>query len=113
MKGNEGIQFENLVATCLLKHTFAKTDYEAKPYALHYLHTKERHEVDFALALDQKVEKMIEVKLRDPHISASLIHFFEKYKIPAIQVVKDLKREKIDREIEIISGDSFLKSLYL
>lgn len=37
VKGNHGIIFENFVATCLLKHVYAKIDYEAKNYVLKYL----------------------------------------------------------------------------
>lgn len=113
VKGNEGLKFENFVATCLLKHVFAKIDYLAENYALHYLHTKDRQEVDFALVRDNQVEKMIEVKLTNHTIGTSLRYFHEKYQIPALQVVKELKREKIENEIEIVDGLHFLKSLYL
>ncbi len=113
VKGNDGIRFENFIAVCLLKHVLAKTDYLAENYALQYLHTKERHEVDFALIRDNHVEKMIEVKNADHSVNPSLRYFYEKYKLPAVQVVKDLKREKVENEIEIIQGLNFLKTLYL
>lgn len=113
VKGNDGIKFENLVATSLLKHTYAKRDYLAESYTLKYLQTKEGHEVDFALIKDDQVEKMIEVKLSNHTISPGLLYFHEKYHIPAVQVVKDLKREKMENGIEIMLGDNFLKSLYL
>lgn len=113
VKGNEGIKFENFVATCLLKHVFAKIDYLAENYSLKYLHTKERHEVDFALIRDNSIEKIIEVKYTNHNISSNLRYFHEKYQLPAVQVVKELKREKVDNGIEIIDGLRFLKSLYL
>ncbi len=111
VKGNNGVRFENLVAVCLLKYVFAKIDYRAEDYALKYLHTKERQEVDFALVRDDCVEKMIEVKLADPTIGHSLRYFHEKYRLPAIQVVKELKRETRDEGIDVIQGLKFLKSL--
>jgi predicted AAA+ superfamily ATPase len=113
VNGDVGAQFENLIAFCLLKHAFAKIDYEAKKYSLHYLHTKENQEVDFALVCNEKIERIIEVKCKDAAIDASLRYFHEKYKLPAIQVVQELKRERVDGGIEVISGDRFTRSLYV
>jgi uncharacterized protein len=113
VKGDNGVKFENFVATCLIKHVFAKIDYRAENYSLKYLQTKERQEVDFALVRDKKIEKMIEVKYADPQIHQGLKYFHEKYHIPAVQVVKELKRESIENKIEIIQGLNFLKTLDL
>lgn len=113
VKGPEGIKFENLVAVCLYKDVLGKIDYLAKNYSLHYLQTKERHEVDFALALNYDIEKMIEVKNEDYVVSKGLSYFHQKYNIPACQVAKDLKHEREINGIEIIRGDNFLRSLYL
>jgi len=113
VKGNTGIKFENLIAACLLKSVFAKIDYQAQNYSLKYLHTKERQEVDFALVHDDHIEKIIEVKNADHSIGSSLRYFHDKYQLPAIQVVKDLKHEKIEQGIEVMRGINFLKSLYL
>lgn len=113
VKGDNGVKFENFVAVSLLKHVFAKIDYLAEDYALNYLHTKERQEVDFALVRNNEIEKMIEVKHADHSIQAGLRYFHEKYKLPAVQVVKELKREKVDNGIEILDGLHFLRSLYL
>lgn len=111
--GDHGVKFENFVATCLIKHVYAKIDYRAENYSLKYLQTKERQEVDFALVLDKKIEKMIEVKYADSQIHPGLKYFHEKYHIPAIQVVKELKQEYVDNEIEVVRGLNFLKTLYL
>lgn len=113
VKGAEGIKFENLVATCLLKHVFSKIDYQAEQYALHYLQTKEKHEVDFALVHNDTIEKMIEVKLTSASIGQGLYYFHEKYHHPAIQIVKNLKREKTEKTIQILDALQFLKSLDL
>jgi len=113
VKGDKGARFENFVATCLLKHAFSKIDYQAENYALHYLQTKEKHEVDFALVRDQTIEKIIEVKYSDSSISPSLRYFNEKYKLPAFQVVKDLKRERIEGDIQVLLSSNFLKGLGL
>ena len=113
VKGDHGIKFENLMAQCLLKHTFAKIDYEAQNYTLKYLHTKEGHEVDFALVRDQQIEQIIEVKHADRSVHPSLRYFHEKYHLPAFQVIKDLKQERLEGKISIVQGEKFLKNLYL
>ena len=56
---------------------------------------------------------MIEVKNANHTISKNLYYFREKYKIEAIQVVKELKREKIQNNIKVMKGINFLKSLEL
>lgn len=88
-------------------------DYLAENYSLHYLHTKDRQEVDFALVCDNQIEKIIEVKNSDHAVNAGLRYFHEKYKLPAVQVVKNLRYGKVDNGIEIVQGLDFLKSLYL
>lgn len=113
VKGDQGARFENLVASCLLKDVFAKVDYQAENYSLHYLHTKEGQEVDFAVVRDAKVERMIEAKCSDSSVHPALIYFHEKYKIPGYQVVKELKRERVDKGIHVVEADPFLKALNL
>ncbi len=113
VKGNEGVQFENLIATCLLKHVFAKVDLFGEVNALHYLQTKEKHEVDFTIANEEGPQLMIEAKNRDSTISPGLRYFYDKYKIPAIQLVKDLKRERVDNSIEVRLASNFLPTLEL
>lgn len=111
VKGNEGIKFENLIATCMMKHVFAKVDYEAKNYALHYLQTKEGHEVDFALACDDEIEFLVEVKNSNHTIEKGLRYFKQKYELPAYQVVNHLRQERLQNGIEIIRGERFLMNL--
>lgn len=113
VKGDHGAKFENLVAICLLKHIFGKIDYLAEPYSLHYLHTKEKQEVDFAIVKENKIETLIEAKYSDSSVSPHLRYFHEKYQIPALQVVKELKRERMENKIQIIQSLNFLRSLYL
>lgn len=113
VKGSEGAKFENFVALCLLKHVLAKIDYQAENCTLKYLHTKEKKEVDFVLTRENQIEKMIEVKVADHSISQHLRYFHEKYQIPSLQLVKDLKHEKKEDNIEVIKADHYLKTLLL
>lgn len=110
---NEGARFENFMATCLLKHVYAKRDYEAKEYSLKYLRTKEGIEADFALVENNKIEKVIEVKHRNHDLSDGLKYYFKKYGFSSTQVVRELKVEQIQNGIEIVRASNFLKSLAL
>lgn len=109
VRGDQGIVFENFFATCLLKYTHLQIDYQAKIYSLNYLQTKDKREVDFALVLDKELQKIIEVKLSNTTTSHHLHYFHEKYHVDAYQVVKDLKKEKRENEVEVLSLLSFLK----
>lgn len=113
VQGDAGVKFENFVATCLLKHVYSKIDYRGESYALQYLQTKERHEVDFAIVCDKRVESMIEVKHANHSIGTGLRYFHEKYQLPAMQVVQELKRESLESGIPVVRGLNFLKSLDL
>ncbi len=113
VKGDKGAKFENFVATCLLKHAHAKIDYLAENYSVHFLRTKERHEVDFALVKDHQIEKIIETKFTNHSLGKGVRYFSNKYQFPAYQIVKDLKREQKEKDIEIIKAIDFLKDLDL
>lgn len=113
VKGDDGAKFENFVAGCLLKHVLGKIDYLAEDYSLRYLRTKEQREVDFALVRDNEIEQMIEVKLSNHAISPGALYFHERYPFPVVQVVKDLKREKLENGIRVVNALEFLKNLYL
>lgn len=113
VKGDNGPKFENFVAICLMKHVLGQIDLLGKKAALQYLQTKERHEVDFALICDDKILKIIEVKYANHSIGKGLRYFHQKYQFPALQVVKELKNERVENGIEVLSGESFLKTLFV
>jgi predicted AAA+ superfamily ATPase len=113
VKGDEGIKFENFVAISLLKHLQAIEDYQGIKTKLSYLRTKEKKEVDFVLEQDLQIEKIIEVKLSDSTLSKTLIYFSHKYNLSAIQLVKNLRNERVEKGIEVRKGFNYLKSLYL
>lgn len=113
VRGDQGIVFENFVATCLLKHVYASIDYNAIPMNLQYLQTKEKLEVDFALVCDNQVEKIIEVKHANHSIGKGLHYFHDKYGYPAYQVVKELRRERVQAGVHVVKGENFLKTLQL
>jgi predicted AAA+ superfamily ATPase len=88
-------------------------DYRGENSALHYLRTKDGQEVDFALVNDGQIEKIIEVKNSDKDIDKSLFAFHQKYHIPAVQLVKNLRQERKVGDIHVMKVTEFLTSLYL
>ncbi len=113
VEGDEGAKLENLVATCLLKHVYAKYDYEAAEYELHYLRTKDGEEVDFAISNKGIIEKIIEVKASSDKLSPTLVKFHKKYAYPALQIVKNIRHEFILNDIEVMRAENFLCTLLL
>lgn len=110
---DSGAKLENMVAVSLLKHVYAKIDYEAQEYALHYLRTKEGHEVDFALALKDTVTQIIEVQTSEDKPSKSLLYFHQKYEYPAVQLVQMLRNEYQLGGVTIRKAEEYLKELAL
>ncbi len=113
VNGNDGAKLENHVAYSLLKHVYAKIDYQAQPYSLHYLRTREKHEVDFCLVNAGNIEKIIEVKTSDSEPSKGLWYFGNKYSLPAVQLVKNLRLESEYKGIRVVRLDTFLQDLLL
>ena len=113
VNGDDGAKLENLVAVSLLKHVYAKRDYQAQEYGLHYMRTKDGLEVDFALSLQDEIEQIIEVKLTDNTLSKALVSFHEKYNYPAVQLVKILRHEQSKSGINILNAEKFLSQLFL
>jgi uncharacterized protein len=113
VQGDEGVKFENLAALCLLKHVYAKVDYQGRPYALHYLRTKDGAEVDFCQVNDHTLELLIETKRSDSNPGKALMNFHHRYGIPGIQLVLHLKQEKKEKRIEIQRGETYLRSLLM
>lgn len=113
VQGDEGVKFENLVALCLLKHVYAKVDYQGQPYALNYVRTKDGAEVDFCLVKENTPELLIETKRSDSKPGRALMNFHQRYGIPGIQLVLHLKQEKKEKGIEIRRGETYLRSLLM
>ena len=113
IKGDEGIRFENLIACSLLKHLNAIEDYQGRRAELKYLRTKEKKEVDFALVVEDRPLTLVETKLADATVSPTLKYFNRKYGFPAVQVINNLRQERISDSVELRKGVNFLKTLKL
>lgn len=112
--GDDGAKLENFVANSLLKSIKGRNDYLGKSESLHYLRIKDNLEVDFALSdSNNELSEIIEVKLSDNNLSKNLQYFSEKYNLKAVQLVKNLKREKALGNVSIVKLEDYLEKLYL
>ena len=112
VEGDEGIRFENLVATALLKHVQYQYGVQGKEAGLHYIRTKDDAEVDFAVSEKNELTQLIECKLRDDKPHRSLKRFAEQFpKTEAVQLLRDLKHSfDVDR-VQIKRADEWLNGL--
>ena len=111
--GDEGAKLENFIAASLFKHICAKQDYEGENEELHYLRTKDGKEVDFCLTDVSGITEIMEVKFRDANLSNDLLHFSKKYNLKAVQIVKELKRERRIDQIDVRRASAYLSELFL
>lgn len=109
---DEGLKFENLVASHLLKFTDYLFDAEGFDACLYYLRDIEQREVDFLMTVDNKPWFAVEVKSSSKNISKSLGYFRERLGIPfSYQVVNEGKIDFIKDSIRVISADKFFTAL--
>lgn len=113
VNGDKGAQFENMAAINLLKHVYAKKDYEGAQCALHYLRDKEKREVDFVIAVENKVNRLIEVKYSDDSLSANLHYFAKQYALPATQIVYHIRHSHVVNDIAVMDAKQFFVELML
>jgi predicted AAA+ superfamily ATPase len=113
VEGDDGAKLENFMAVSLLKHTWALNDYKGKPTMLHYLGTRDGEEVDFCIATNDNPDVMIEVKTQYREMPKSLIRFKEKFGIPGVLAVKELKREQSVKGIDIANVQRYCEGLAL
>jgi predicted AAA+ superfamily ATPase len=112
--GDDGIKLENFVAVSLLKNILAKNDLLGESNQLKYLRTKDGREIDFAIVdSNNAISEIIEVKLSDGQLNKNLKYFSARYNLPAIQLVKNLKREKQIDKIKIVKALDYLENLFL
>lgn len=110
--GGEGIQLENTCAVCLQKHVQYLQDIEGVDIELNYIKTKDGKEVDFSLSRKGKLTHLIEVKLSDDSVSASLDLFARKLpEAAALQLVQNLRREQQKGNIAIVAAGKWLAHL--
>ena len=110
-----GAQLENLVACALLKEIHFLEDTKGYKGTLHYLRTKDGHEIDFCVCIDDEPILLLEVKNKEDQPSRAFRIFEKSFEgVRKVQLVKHLKREFTTPDgIEILSLPHFLKTLDL
>ena len=110
--GDDGLRFENLLATALHKHVQWQHDVQGQETGLHYIRTKDGAEVDFALSLKGQLTHLVECKLSDPKPHRVLLRFArEQPQAQAVQVERHLPHSHALGDIHIARADVFLNGL--
>ena len=109
---DDGVRFENLIASHLLKWCHFTQDWGLPPLELHYLRDREKHEVDFLLTLNRKPWALVEAKLSDTSPAPTMKYFAERLKAPhKIQVVLECERPGMAGDVHVIDAANFLRTL--
>lgn len=111
VKGGIDARLENCVSLSLYKELLLKEDKTGKNYSLHFLRTRNGHEVDFVIAEENKARLMIEVKHADRNIAKGLHYFHKQYGFPGLQTVMDLRAENESSAIPIRRTQDWLETL--
>ena len=112
VEGDEGVRFENLVATALLKQVQWQHDVQGQEAALHYIRTKDGAEVDFALSEKNQLTQLVECKLSDEKPHRALLRFaLEKAPVQAVQVVRNARHSYTLGDLQIAAAPTFLNGL--
>ncbi len=82
LKNNPGAQFENLVASHLLKYCNYIEDSEGDEMELRYLRDTDLREVDFVVLKNKKPIFAVECKTGERQLSKHLLYFKERTSIP-------------------------------
>jgi predicted AAA+ superfamily ATPase len=110
--GDEGIRFENLVATALYMQAQWQHDVQGKEAALHYIRTKDGAEVDFALSEKTQLTELVECKLSDDKPHRALLRFAnEQAPVKAVQVVRNLRHSFTVGAVEVVQAAEYLRGL--
>ena len=109
---DEGVKFENMIASHLLKLVHYLHDAEGWKAELFFLRDVDKREVDFLVTIDRKPWFAVEAKLSNNRYSLPLEYFSRKLRIPfSYQVLKDGGIDLWKNDVRIISAQKFLAGL--
>jgi predicted AAA+ superfamily ATPase len=112
VKGNEGVRFENAVASMLLKNVHFLQDTRGMDTNLHYVRTKDGAEIDFCISNSGELTHLIKCKLSDSEPHRALSRFAEQFKhTEAIQLVRDLRQPEFRRAVYVVRAAQWLGRL--
>ncbi|MCD6534722.1 MAG: DUF4143 domain-containing protein, partial [Deltaproteobacteria bacterium] len=112
--GDNGLKLENLTACALLKEIHRQCDCFGEVFKLHYLRSKEKHEIDFLVIGDGVNPLLLEVKWSDDKPGKNFNRFGDYFPgAKKVQIVKELIREKTYPDgIEVRRAHSWLTEFY-
>jgi predicted AAA+ superfamily ATPase len=110
---DEGIRFENMIATHLLKWANFQEDYNGIRTELRFFRTREGKEVDFVIVQKNKPTYFIECKLRNKEPASTLKYLKKQFPdVPAAQVSFYGSEDVITKEgIRLVNAKKFLDEL--
>ena len=112
VKGDDGVRFENAVATMLLKQVHWRQDTQGVDAGLHYVRTKDGAEVDFCLSEKQALTHLVECKLADAQPHRALVRFAAQFpQADAVQLVRDLRQPEAWRGVQVERAADWLARL--
>ncbi len=113
--GDKGVKLENLTACALLKEIHRECDCMGDIYTMHYLRSKDKHEIDFIVTGDGPGSLLLEVKWGDDKPSNNFKRFAAFFpNSKKVQIVKELEREKTYPDgLEIRRAHSWLAEFSL
>jgi predicted AAA+ superfamily ATPase len=112
VRGDDGVRFENAVATMLLKHAHARQDLQGADVGLHYVRTKDGAEVDFCLSEAGALSHLIECKWADASPHRALLRFAGEFpQAEAVQLVRELRQPEFRNGVHIEAAADWLVRL--
>ena len=109
VEGQAGARLENTVAICLRKHVDFLKETQGEDISLHYVRTKDKREVDFALVKAGEIKTLLEVKQSDDAPASSLKYFHELLpSAAAIQLVENLRQPRSFGGVHVVNAASWL-----
>jgi len=112
VRGGDGPRLENAVAAMLLKHAHWLCDARGLDASLHYVRTKDGAEVDFALAEQGELTRLVECKWADGHPHRALTRFAQTFpEAEAVQLVHDLRQEQDFEHVSVRRAGPWLAGL--
>ncbi|MFT4103344.1 MAG: ATP-binding protein [Burkholderiaceae bacterium] len=112
VQGDDGLRFENLLATHLLKHVEWQQDAFGRDCGLHYLRTKDGAEIDFVISEDGRLAGLVECKWADATLHRALDRFAgEAPDAAAVQVVRHLRQPERRGHVDILPAADWLAGL--
>lgn len=111
---NPGAQFENFVASHLLKYCHFIEDTEGDKMELKYIKDTDGREIDFVILKNKKPIFAVECKAGDRAVSSAIYYFKERLSIPYLyQVHLGTKHYSPEKGIEVIPFIEFCKKLQI